>query len=187
LAFAPANAAPSETGGVTALRVLPAAEYSYFDKASRETFWNVNWKITPQSSRAGYRLDGPTLDLAEPIEMRSHGIVPGVIQVPSGGVPIIQLADSQTAGGYPKIGTIIEADLWRLGQAKLGASLRFVETTYLEALEAADSVHAYLDKVRNLADAYRTFGGSLPPRSDPAQPAASVTEHEGANRWTSGS
>ena len=51
------------------------------------------------------------------LEQRSHGIVPGVIQVPPSGQPIIQLRDAQPSGGYPKIGTVIEADLWRLAQA----------------------------------------------------------------------
>jgi len=142
---------------LTALRVLPAAETSYFKPDSLESFWHAEWKITPQSNRAGYRLDGPKLTLTRQIEMRSHGIVPGVIQVPSGGAPIVQLADSQTAGGYPKIGTVIEADLWRLGQAKLGSRLKFIQTPYKEALEAQDQVRAYLDKVRNLAATYHEF------------------------------
>ena len=68
------------------------------------------------------------------MELRSHGIVPGVIQVPHGGQPIVQMCDAQPSGGYPKIGTVIEADLWRLGQAPIGSRIRFVETTWDEAL-----------------------------------------------------
>lgn len=142
---------------VTTLRVLPAAETSYFAPDSLESFWQTEWKITPQSNRAGYRLDGPNLTMKQQVEMRSHGIVPGVIQVPSGGKPIVQLADSQTAGGYPKIGTVIEADLWRLGQARLGSRLKFIQSTYEEALEAHSQVRAYLEKVRNLAATYHEF------------------------------
>ena len=71
-----------------------------------------------------------------PMEMRSHGIVPGVIQVPPGGQPIVQMRDAQPSGGYPKIGTVIEADLWRLGQAPIGSRIRFVETTWDEAVAA---------------------------------------------------
>ena len=142
---------------VTVLRVLPAAETGYFDQDSLESFWHAVWKITPQSNRIGYRLDGPSLRLKRNVEMRSHGIVPGIIQVPSGGAPIIQLADSQTSGGYPKIGTVIEADLWRIGQAKLGSKLRFLQTSYAEALEARDQARVYLDKVRSLAAVYHEF------------------------------
>ena len=81
------------------------------------------------------------------MEMRSHGIVPGVIQVPHSGQPIIQMRDAQPSGGYPKIGTVIEADLWRLGQAPIGSRIRFVEATWDEAVAALDEVQAWLDKV----------------------------------------
>ena len=92
-------------------------------------FWAEPWKITPQSDRYGFRLAGPSLEPMAPMEMRSHGIVPGVIQVPHGGQPIVQMCDAQPSGGYPKIGTVIEADLWRLGQAPIGSRIRFVEAT----------------------------------------------------------
>ena len=114
------------------MRVLPAAEYDCFTPASRDAFWSEPWKITPQSDRYGFRLAGPTLEPTAPMEMRSHGIVPGVIQVPHGGQPIVQMCDAQPSGGYPKIGTVIEADLWRLGQAPIGSRVRFVETTWDE-------------------------------------------------------
>jgi allophanate hydrolase subunit 2 len=78
-----------------------------------------------------------------------------VIQVPPSGQPIIQLRDAQPSGGYPKIGTVIEADLWRLGQAQLCTQLRFVQTTYDEAVAALDTVHDYLNKVRRLAELYK--------------------------------
>ena len=89
------------------------------------------------------------------LEQRSHGIVPGVIQVPPSGQPIIQLRDAQPSGGYPKIGTVIEADLWRLAQAKLCTQLRFVPTTYAEAVAALGTVHDYLNKVRRLTELYK--------------------------------
>ena len=139
----------------TLLRVLPAAEYPSFDAESRRLFVQTAWRITPQSSRAGYRLSGPVLDLAEKLEMRSHGIVPGVIQVPMGGSPIIQTADSQTSGGYPKIATVIEADLWRLAQTRIGGHLRFVETTFSDAVAALESLRAHIGKVRFLSKTYR--------------------------------
>ena len=99
------------------MRVLPAAEYGEYTEPSRAAFWRNAWKITPQSDRYGYRLAGDEpLQAAGPLEMRSHGIVPGVIQVPPDGQPIVQMRDAQPTGGYPKIGAVIEADLWRLGQ-----------------------------------------------------------------------
>ena len=129
---------------VRLVRVLPAAEYGRFTQESQQALWTSDWIVTPQSNRAGYRLAGPELRLDAPLELRSHGIVPGVIQVPPGGAPIIQLADAATMGGYPKIGTVIDPDLWRLAQTGPGAKLRFREVNYSEAIEARDELDAYL-------------------------------------------
>ena len=85
------------------------------------------------------------------IEMRSHGIVPGVIQVPPGGQPIVQMRDAQPSGGYPKIGTVIEADLWRLGQAPIGSRIRFVETSLGRgAGRRSSETRRWLDEARRL-------------------------------------
>lgn len=148
----PAHVAlPLGSGGTCAVRVLPAAEYEFFLPTSRDAFWRSAWTITRQSNRAGYRLEGPQLQLEGHKEMRSHGVVPGVIQVPPGGQPIIQLADAATMGGYPKFGTVIEADLWRLGQARPGHTVYFVETDYAGALAALDELDSYLAEVTAMA------------------------------------
>lgn len=140
---------------VTTMRVLPAAEHDNFDKPSTEAFWETDWKISAQSDRYGYRLSGVPLALNSPVETRSHGIVPGVIQVPHSGQPIIQMRDAQPSGGYPKIGTVIEADLWRLGQARAGSRIRFVRTTYAQAVAALQPVDDYLAKVQTLVSLFR--------------------------------
>lgn len=147
----PALDMPLEQDGLPALRVLPAAEYDRYTEASRAEFWSQPWRITPQSDRYGYRFAGPTLEARAPIELRSHGIVPGVIQVPHGGQPIVQMRDAQPSGGYPKIATIIEADLWRLGQMPIGTRLRFRRTTWAEAVEATEHNAAWLAKLDRLA------------------------------------
>lgn len=131
-----------------AIRVVPAAEYECFTGGTKDEFWAADWDVTVQSNRAGFRLSGPELKLKTTLELRSHGIVPGVIQVPPGGQPIIQLADAATMGGYPKIGSVIEADLWRIGQAKAGDKLKFVQVTYEEALDALSVSGAYLEGLR---------------------------------------
>ena len=141
---------PDGARRATAMRVLPAAEYAQFDAPSLQTFWATDWKISSQSDRYGYRLSGPALALERAIETRSHGIVPGVIQVPHGGQPIVQMRDAQPSGGYPKIGTVIEADLWRLGQARAGSLIRFVPTSYADAVAALREADAYLDEVRHI-------------------------------------
>ncbi|MCE4536919.1 biotin-dependent carboxyltransferase family protein [Pelomonas sp. P7] len=119
-----------------AVRTLPGPEHGEFSAAARRAFWATDWTVTPQSNRMGYRLQGPNLQRRRGGELASHGVLPGVVQLPPSGQPIVLLADAQTTGGYPKIGVVIRADLWKLAQLRLGASLRFVPCTPDEALEA---------------------------------------------------
>ena len=151
----PALALPLERDGMVAARVLPAAEYRCFDEASRAAFWSGAWKITAQSDRYGYRLAGEALVPTATMEVLSHGIVPGVIQVPHSGQPIIQMRDAQPSGGYPKFGTVIEADLWRLGQAPIGSLVRFIETSWEEAVAALDETRSWLDEACRLIELHR--------------------------------
>jgi 5-oxoprolinase (ATP-hydrolysing) subunit C len=90
------------------------------------------------------------------MELRSHGIVPGVIQVPHGGQPIVQMRDAQPSGGYPKIGTVIEADLWRLGQAPIGSHVRFLPSDWDAAVGALAQTERWLDDVRRCVDLFDT-------------------------------
>ncbi|WP_108661715.1 biotin-dependent carboxyltransferase family protein [Acuticoccus kandeliae] len=154
-AFPPARALPLDAAGAVALRVLPGAEFENFTAESVAALWEAEWRVTRESNRTGYRLAGPGLALEAPLELRSHGVVPGVIQVPHGGQPIIQLADAATMGGYPKIGTVIEADLWRIAQARPGTMLRFVRTSYAEAVAAMRVRDAFVDAVRAAARRHR--------------------------------
>ena len=147
---------PLGAGDVPAVRVLPAGEYCRLSTAAKELVWSADWKVTAQSDRYGYRLAGEALAFTEPVEMLSHGIVPGVIQLPPGGQPIIQMSDAQPSGGYPKIGTVIEADLWRLGQAPIGSRIRFARTTWEEAVEADEALRAWLDEAGRLVRLQRT-------------------------------
>lgn len=139
------------SAGEIVLRAIAAAEHGQFDEASRTCLWSAPWKVTSQSNRQGYRLAGNVLQRTELVEMRSHGIVPGVIQVPPSGQPIIQLADGNSAGGYPKIGVVIEADLWRIAQAAPGNVLRFVSCTLEQARAAEWEIASYLARLRRLA------------------------------------
>lgn len=148
----PACGLPLQRDGLPAVRVLPAAESPQFEDDSRQTFWSTPWKITAQSDRYGYRLAGTPLIPRQAMEIRSHGIVPGVIQVPPGGQPIVQMRDAQPSGGYPKFGTVIEADLWRLGQAAIGSHVRFVQVDYEDAIAATAQAQAWLaDAARLIA------------------------------------
>jgi allophanate hydrolase subunit 2 len=80
-------------------------------------------------------------------ESLSYGLVPGIIQVPPSGQPIIQMSDANTIGGYPKIGTVIEADMWRLAQARPNDSLHFVQTTLVDAIAALAAERVWMQKI----------------------------------------
>lgn len=141
-------ARPNAAADETIVRIIVAGEYEAFDATAQDLFWSSSWTITPQSNRYGYRLQGPAVKPKAPVEKRSHGIVPGVIQILPNGQPIIQMRDAQTSGGYPKIATVIGADLWRVGQARLGGKLRFEQTAYTDAVAAEGEMLAYLDRLR---------------------------------------
>ncbi|KAF1046678.1 MAG: putative protein YbgK [Herbaspirillum frisingense] len=131
------------------LRVLPGPEFDQFTHASKEVLWSDAWRVTPNSNRMGYRLEGAELKRKHGRDMLSHGVVPGVIQVPPSGQPIILMGDAQTTGGYPKIGVVIGADLWKLAQAPLNATLRLEPCDMAGALAAAEEQQHYLDSIRD--------------------------------------
>lgn len=130
--------------GVIKVCALRAGEHELFPAPMQRAFWESEWRVGHQSDRTGYRLSGPPLTPASRVEMRSYGVVPGLVQVPPGGQPIVQLSDANTAGGYPKIATVIGADLWRLGQARAGARLRFVAVEWRQAVDAQRALDAFL-------------------------------------------
>lgn len=141
---------PVDEGGALLIRALPAGEHDLFG-SDVDRFWRQPWKISARSDRTGYRLSGDPIHPVEAVEMRSHGVVPGVIQVPPAGEPIVQMSDANTAGGYPKIAGVIEADLWRMGQARIGSTLRFLPATHAEARAIEKALAAYVEDIRNTA------------------------------------
>ncbi|MGZ9722091.1 5-oxoprolinase subunit C family protein [Rhizobium miluonense] len=141
------DAFPGPIDGALPIRAIAAGEHELF-AADGEAFWSQTWRISSSSDRTGYRLSGEPIKPTATVEMRSHGVVPGVIQVPPSGEPIIQMSDANTAGGYPKIAGVIECDLWRLGQARIGSRLRFVRSTHAEARAIEQAVARYVEDVR---------------------------------------
>ncbi len=120
------------------LRVLVGPEFDELDAASRRAFWQAEWRVAPQSDRMGLRLAGPPLRRSG-AELLSHAVLPGLIQLPPGGQPIVLGVDAQTTGGYPRLAQLIEADLWCLSQLRPGEALGFarVELDEARALLAA--------------------------------------------------
>ena len=115
------------------VRVVPGPQEEYFTAAGVDTFFSAAYEISPNSDRMGLRLDGPEIESISGTDIVSDGIVFGSIQVPSGGVPIILMADHQTAGGYAKIGTVLSFDLPKLAQARPGDVVRFARISAEEA------------------------------------------------------
>lgn len=137
---------PSVEDGLLTIRAIPAGEHDLFG-IDAERFWTQSWKISSRSDRTGFRLSGEPIQPTETVEMRSHGVMPGVVQVPPAGEPIVQMSDANTAGGYPKIAGVIESDLWRLGQARIGTSLRFRRASHADAYAAERAMKAYLEDI----------------------------------------
>jgi biotin-dependent carboxylase-like uncharacterized protein len=109
------------------IRVVPGPQDDHFDAAAMALFVSAEYRVSREADRMGLRLEGPALRHRpeKGAEIVSDATVPGSIQVPGNGLPIVLLADGQTAGGYPKIATVISADLARLASAPVGATVRF--------------------------------------------------------------
>ena len=124
------------------VRVMLGPQHGHFTPESIDNFLKADYQVTAQIDRMGMRLEGVVLQhiCPEAADIVSDGVTPGAIQVPGNGQPIILLADCQTVGGYPKIATVISADLYRLAQAAPGQSIRF------SAVSDADARQALLER-----------------------------------------
>ena len=118
------------------LRVTPGAQAERFDERARRLFAESEFTVSATSDRMGIRLDGPAIPTPGDGRMPSEGMPLGAIQVPPDGAPILLFVDHQTTGGYPVIASVIAADVWRAGQLRPGARVRF-ETVVPEAARAA--------------------------------------------------
>jgi biotin-dependent carboxylase-like uncharacterized protein len=99
----------------------------------KQLFLASEWRISATSDRMGYRLEGPVIEHLHGHNIVSDGTVNGSIQVPGNGQPIVLMPDRGTSGGYPKIATVISADLGRFGQTPAGRGFRFQAVTVAEA------------------------------------------------------
>jgi allophanate hydrolase subunit 2 len=126
---------------------------NHFSDEGRAILLGESFTVTHHADRMGYRLDGPRIAHGPSGgNIVSDGTAPGSIQVPGSGQPIVLMADRQTTGGYPKIATVISADLRRLAQRRPGDSVRFAEVDLADAVAAARSLAA---TIRGLASSLR--------------------------------
>ncbi len=118
------------------LRVVDGPEIGFFEDDSIERFFKEHYVISPKSNKTGIRLTGNPLEFKEGIEKSiiSEGILPGTIQIPGDGMPIIMLYE-RTVGGYARLFTVIRSDLDRLAHLKPGDQVIFKRASFNEALE----------------------------------------------------
>ncbi len=115
------------------IRVVLGPQADFFTDGAVKTFLTSDYTVSPQADRMGYRLAGPALIHAKGYDIVSDGIVAGAIQVPGSGLPIVLMVDHQTIGGYPKIATVISADIPIVGRRRPGRPIRFVAVDVREA------------------------------------------------------
>ena len=123
--------------GRDAIRIVPGPQADHFEEATWSRFLSSSYRISPRSDRMGLRLEGPALQSSKGHDIVSEGVVPGSVQVPGDGNPIVLGRDCQTTGGYPKIATVISADLDRLVQVSIGRDVRFRVVSEGDAIDAA--------------------------------------------------
>ena len=109
------------------IRVIKGTNFNYFSEKAKKIFFQNEFNISKLSDRMGMRLEGPKIENIVNTNIKSEGLIKGVIQVPADGNPIIMLSDHGTIGGYPKIGVVISADYDKLVQLPSGSKIKFEE------------------------------------------------------------
>ncbi|MBA9069744.1 biotin-dependent carboxylase-like uncharacterized protein [Methylobacterium sp. RAS18] len=149
------------------IRVVLGPQDDLFSQAGLATFLAETFTVSNRADRMGYQLDGPEIAHgAGGFNIVSDATVAGSVQVPGSGRPIVLLADRQTTGGYPKIATVISADLRRLAQRRPGEPVRFaavdLATATQLAREAAARIAALGSRLRPVeGEAERLMAANL--------------------------
>ncbi len=130
------------------VRVIKGINADNFEESEYKKLYNQTFTVTNRCNRMGCFVNGLTSigTNADPI-LESYPVIPGTIQVPSSGNPIVLLNDAQATGGYPQIGCVISSDIWKLGQMIPGDKLKFEETNIKEALETERVQNETLRKI----------------------------------------
>jgi biotin-dependent carboxylase-like uncharacterized protein len=127
------------------IRIMLGPQADYFPSDQVAAFLTGPWRVSARGDRMAYFLEGPPLRHAEGYNIISDGITMGAIQVPGEGQPIVLMADRQPTGGYPKIATIIGADLGRFAQARAGTLIRFRTVDHAGAVAPRAEQATFLD------------------------------------------
>ena len=125
-------------------RVLLGPQEDRFSEEGTSHFLNGVYRIKAQSDRMAYRLEGPKITPRKKADIISEPLMPGAVQVPNDGSPIILMVDGQTTGGYAKVANVISADISRLGQKAPGEQVRFEAVDLEKAYEALEQQERFL-------------------------------------------
>ena len=115
------------------IRVIKGTNFDYFSEEGKNNFFEKEFIVSKLSDRMGMRLEGPKIENIVNTNIKSEGLLKGVIQVPGDGNPIIMLSDHGTIGGYPKIGVVASVDYDRLVQISPGSKIKFREIDLSDA------------------------------------------------------
>jgi allophanate hydrolase subunit 2 len=137
------------SAGKFKVRVVLGPQADMFTEEGISTFLSSSYKVTFESDRMGYRLEGPTIEHKAKADIVSDALLPGAVQVPKKGKPIVIMRDAQTTGGYPKIAVAITPDVSSLGQAKPNDIIEFSEVTIQQAHERT---REYYNLLNNMSD-----------------------------------
>ena len=129
------------------IRVIKGTNFNYFSEKGKKNFFEKEFIVTKLTDRMGMRLEGPKIENVVDTNIKSEGIIKGVIQVPADGNPIIMLSDHGTIGGYPKIGVVISADYDKLVQLPPESKIKFKE---IELSDAETLFKLYEMETKNL-------------------------------------
>ena len=116
------------------LALLQGSHWAQLDEASQRRLLDARFTVSKDSNRTASRLDGQTLQLREPLELVSEAALPGTLQLPPSGQPIVLMAEAPVTGGYPRIGQLAAVDLPRLAQRRPGDTVCFRLGTLEQAL-----------------------------------------------------
>ena len=128
------------------LHVIPGPHERHLSPGAREALFKSDFALSPDSNRMGYRLEGPRLEVSGE-EVLSFGLVAGALQVSTSGMPILLMADHQTAGGYPVVVTVVSASMPVAAQLAPGDEVRFAETSIEAALEMREAQREALESL----------------------------------------
>ena len=129
------------------IRVIKGTNFDYFSDEGKKIFFDKEFTVSKLSDRMGMRLEGQKIENIIDTNIRSEGLIKGVIQVPADGNPIIMLSDHGTIGGYPKIGVVISSDYDKLVQLSPGSKIKFQE---IELSDAETLFKLYEMETQNL-------------------------------------